>query len=219
MPSSAVHFRAVCGSFLPVYIGFMFKRAKEKAALRIAIVTLRRRVDGVIFGMLLTYFFWGSFLLRCGDVESNPGPPAPPTSYTDAVRKTRLSTAGANRKGSTDKASDSPSPSAGEPTLRDVMATLTDMRQQMGTHFNELKQDVQDLRQDCATLHSELRGLREEVTELRRENDDLKKTNYDLSEKLTDYERRMDDLEGRSKRNNLILLRTAQERRRDECRV
>eukprot|EP00745_Piridium_sociabile_P000173 TRINITY_DN101275_c0_g1_i2.p1 TRINITY_DN101275_c0_g1~~TRINITY_DN101275_c0_g1_i2.p1 ORF type:complete len:124 (+),score=19.45 TRINITY_DN101275_c0_g1_i2:179-550(+) len=77
MPSSAVHFRAVCGSFLPVYIGFMFKRAKEKAALRIAIVTLRRRVDGVIFGMLLTYFFWGSLLLRCGDIESNPGPPAP----------------------------------------------------------------------------------------------------------------------------------------------
>jgi regulator of replication initiation timing len=85
------------------------------------------------------------------------------------------------------------------------MATLTDMRQQMDTQFNELKQDVQDLRQDCATLHSELRGLREEVTELRRENDDLKKTNNDLSEKLTDYERRMDDLEGRSKRNNLIF--------------
>ena len=74
MPSAAVDFRAVCGCFLPVYINFMVNRAKLKAAMKIAIVSLKSRVDGVMLGLLLVYLFWGSLLLQCGDVELNPGP-------------------------------------------------------------------------------------------------------------------------------------------------
>ena len=58
----------------------MCKRAKEKVAMRYAMLKLTGRVDGALTGLLLTYFFWGSFLLRCGDVESNPR--AQPSSDT-----------------------------------------------------------------------------------------------------------------------------------------
>ena len=74
MPLEALDFRAVCGCFLPVYINFVMKRAKLKAVVKIAIVSLKTRVDGVMLGLLLVYLFWGSLLLQCGEVELNPGP-------------------------------------------------------------------------------------------------------------------------------------------------
>ena len=74
MPSAALDFRAVCGCFLPVYISFMVKRSKLKAAMKIAIVSLKTRVDVVLLGLLQVHLFWGSLFLQCGDVELNPGP-------------------------------------------------------------------------------------------------------------------------------------------------
>ena len=89
MPSTAVDFRTVCGCFLAVYINFMVKRAKLKAAMKIAIVSLKTRVDGVMLGLLLVYLFWGSLLLQCGDVELKPGP-----THKDSMRQTRLTNGG-----------------------------------------------------------------------------------------------------------------------------
>ena len=57
MPSVALDFKAVCGCFLPVFINFMVKRAKLKAAMKIAIVSLKTRVDGVMLGLPLVYLF------------------------------------------------------------------------------------------------------------------------------------------------------------------
>ena len=94
MPLGALDFRAVCGCFMPVYNYFMAKLSKLKGAMKIAIVSLQTTVDGVTLGLLLSYLFWGSLLLQCGDVEQNPGP-------TDSMRQTRLasgrSTANAQR--------------------------------------------------------------------------------------------------------------------------
>ena len=83
MPLGALDFRAVCGCFMPVYNNLMVKRSKLKAAMKLAIVILKPRVDGVTLGLLLSYLFWGNLLLQCGDVEQNPGP-------TDNMRQTRL---------------------------------------------------------------------------------------------------------------------------------
>ncbi|XP_070204289.1 alpha-(1,3)-fucosyltransferase fut-6-like isoform X2 [Littorina saxatilis] len=56
------------------------------------------RLQGILCGALLSYMFWGSLLLiRCGDVEMNPGP-GPATSEERVTRQTRLSTS-ADRHG------------------------------------------------------------------------------------------------------------------------
>ena len=89
MPSAALDFRAVFGCFLPVFINFMVKRAKLKAAMKIAIVSLKTRVDGVMLGLFLVYLFWGSLLLQCGDVDLKPGP-----KHKDSMRQTRLTSGG-----------------------------------------------------------------------------------------------------------------------------
>ncbi|XP_076446978.1 uncharacterized protein LOC143284196 isoform X1 [Babylonia areolata] len=193
----------------------MLKRARDKAASSVAIVTLRRRVDGVAFGFLLCYLFWGGFLLQCGDVETNPGPNPPPSK--DNMRQTRLASAGSSQRASLDRASGAgstmPTPSATEPTLSDIMATIKAVSDQVGAQMEtkleemkqELKQEVRELKEDYAALRSDLRGVREEMTKLREENEELKKTNKDLCQKLTDCDARIDDLEGRSKRNNLLF--------------
>lgn len=89
MPSTALDFRHVCGSFVPVFVAFMWKRAKGKAAMRVSVFTLRNRTDGAVFGLLLCYLFWGSLLQQCGDVELNPGPPK-----QNNMRQTRLASGG-----------------------------------------------------------------------------------------------------------------------------
>eukprot|EP00745_Piridium_sociabile_P036491 TRINITY_DN65635_c0_g1_i5.p1 TRINITY_DN65635_c0_g1~~TRINITY_DN65635_c0_g1_i5.p1 ORF type:complete len:347 (+),score=67.10 TRINITY_DN65635_c0_g1_i5:180-1220(+) len=216
MPSSAVQFRGVCGSFLATYINFMSKRAEKKLASRVAMLRLSRRVDGVTFGFVLSYLFWGGILLRCGDIETNPGPPAPPappahSNVKDSKMQTRLSTTGGLRKVSVEKTSHpgaSASPSRSQPTLSDIMASLSALTDQVGSmnsSLNELKNEVHELREDYAALTTELKGLKEDVTDLRNKNRELQKTNSDLCAKMDDYENRLDDLEGRSKRNNLII--------------
>ncbi|KAL8578828.1 hypothetical protein ACOMHN_022121 [Nucella lapillus] len=65
--------------------------------MRVNIVSLKRRRDGVVFGCTLTYLFWGSLLLRCGDVETNPGP-----TYADRkLRQLSLSSTGGGQERST----------------------------------------------------------------------------------------------------------------------
>lgn len=204
MPSAAVDFRAVCGCFLPVYINFMMKRAKLKAAMKIAIVSLKTRVDGVMLGLLLVYLFWGSLLLQCGDVELNPGP-----THKDSMRQTRLTSGGnAATTERTDGPQNTPSKAAAstqEPTLSDVMTTLQTMNSTMTSKLDGVSADVGLMREQFAELQGEVKGLREEVSALRLENDELKQSNYDMKTRLDELERKTDDLEGRSKRNNLIF--------------
>lgn len=184
---------------MPVFLLFMFKRAKEKAAMQIRTLVLRSRANGVVVGLLLVYLFWGSLIYQCGDVERNPGP----ASKQDGRRQTRLDSAGMTGRPSLERPA-TQSTSA-EPSLTDVMTTLQAMTELMDTKFSEVKQEVHDLREEYVVLQGELKGLREEVGELRQENSDLQKKNQDLTTKLDYLEKRTDDLEGRSKRNNLIF--------------
>ncbi|XP_076454451.1 uncharacterized protein LOC143289336 [Babylonia areolata] len=90
------------------------------------VTTVRSRPAGVLLGMTLVYLFWGAnlfqrrgdfdLLLRCRDIESNPGPNPDQGSSgsTGSMRQTRPS-------------SSHPSRSAKEPSLADVMATIQDM--------------------------------------------------------------------------------------------
>ena len=75
MPAEILAFRATCGLFLPVFMDFMRKRAVQNMKMRIVVLSCHNRMQGILCGFLISYMFWGSLLLmRCGDVESNPGP-------------------------------------------------------------------------------------------------------------------------------------------------
>ena len=204
MPSAALDFRAVCGCFLPVFINFMVKRTKLKAAMKIAIVSLKTRVHGVMLGLLLVYLFWGSLLLQCGDMELNPGP-----THKDSMRQTRLTSGGnAATTERTDGPQNTPSKAAAstkEPTLSDVMTALQTMNSTMISKLDGVSADVGLMREQFDELQGEVKELREEVSALRLENDELKQSNYDLKTRLDELERKTDDLEGRSKRNNSIF--------------
>ncbi|KAL8561521.1 hypothetical protein ACOMHN_057215 [Nucella lapillus] len=167
------------------------KRAKEKLAARVAILKLCRKVDGVTFGFVLSYLFWGGVLMQCGDIESNPGPNPPPGK--DGMRQTRLSSAGSARSVSLDRPATA---NTAEPSLSDIMASIDSLKSDMNTEFKDLKKELHDLREDYVGLHSEVKGLKEEVSDLRKKNEDLQKENQDWCAKMTDCEDRIDDLEG-----------------------
>ena len=81
-------------------------------------LTASSRLKGVMVGLILTVFFTGDLLLRCGDVETNPGP------KSDNMRQTRLNSG--NRIDTTPTAA-SRNDATGtetEPTLKDVMSLL-----------------------------------------------------------------------------------------------
>eukprot|EP00745_Piridium_sociabile_P001887 TRINITY_DN111314_c0_g1_i3.p1 TRINITY_DN111314_c0_g1~~TRINITY_DN111314_c0_g1_i3.p1 ORF type:complete len:271 (+),score=49.35 TRINITY_DN111314_c0_g1_i3:137-949(+) len=215
MPSASLDFRARCGSFLFEFMAFMLKRVKKRIAMRQRTLKIKTIAGGVAVGCLLTLLFWGSFLLQCGDVETNPGPP----------KSLRQSSLYSGRRDSVDKgktaimSSTSSTPgassSAEEPTLLDVMSMLQAMKVkfeemdskfgQMDEKFDQMKGDIKDIRDGYSALQEEMQSMKEDVADLRQENEDLRSSNDDLKKRMQDMERKTDDLEGRSKRNNLIF--------------
>ena len=86
----------------------------------------------------------------------------------------------------------------------------------MNSKFDDVSGDVGLIREQLAELQVEMKGLRKEVSALRLENDDLKQPNCHMKKRIDELERKTDDLEGRSKRNNLIFLGSAEaDRKRD----
>ena len=56
------------------YIGFLYRRAKFRLTMRVSrVLTTHSRLHGVMVELILTVFFTGGLLPRCGDVETNPG--------------------------------------------------------------------------------------------------------------------------------------------------
>lgn len=168
--------------------------------MRVTIFSLRTKTDGVVFGLLLSYLFWGSLLLQHGDIESNPGPgpgSGPGSQKSDNMRQTRLASGG--RCVSSER-TDASSQNR-EPTLTDVMSILTTLN----TKFDSMQDDVKVLRENYVLLQEEVKGLRQEVADLRMENEYLQTTNDSLKTKMDDVLKKTDDLECRSKRNNLIF--------------
>ncbi|KAL8576087.1 hypothetical protein ACOMHN_001437 [Nucella lapillus] len=147
-------------------------------------------------GLALTYLFWGSLLLRCGGVETNPGPNPPPeereseTDRPDWVVPGKTAPDPVWRHLAPPDSGDS-SPPGEEPSRSDLIAMLHSMRTLMDTRFDEARQETRDLRQESA-------AMQERNAELAQLVDSLQMT---------------DDLEGRSKRNNLLFLGLA---RRDK---
>ena len=189
MPAEPLSFRPKCGCFVAVFVAFMLRRAKNKVKIRtLKLLTLQA---GVTVGLLLAQIFFCNLLQRCGDVESNPGPP----KADPKLRQTRLSAKDLGATGSKDSERDS------EPTLGDVMALLYTLN----SKFDDMKTDFRALSEGLSILREEVSDLKENCTLLRQDNDVLKSKNECLEKKMQELERKTDDLEGRSKRNNLII--------------
>ncbi|XP_070193891.1 uncharacterized protein [Littorina saxatilis] len=123
-------------------------------------------------GLLLVLLYFGNILHQCGDIELNPGPnPRRGASATSAT-----------------------SSADGEPSLRDVMDLLAD-----------IKGDIKEMKNGFANLQEEVREVREEVSEVWRMNNELKSENDVLKTKVERLEAKTDDLECRSKRNNVMF--------------
>eukprot|EP00745_Piridium_sociabile_P026260 TRINITY_DN4177_c0_g1_i1.p1 TRINITY_DN4177_c0_g1~~TRINITY_DN4177_c0_g1_i1.p1 ORF type:complete len:346 (+),score=74.51 TRINITY_DN4177_c0_g1_i1:173-1210(+) len=215
MPSAQLDFRARCGGFLPIFLHFMWKRAVFKKAMQVSILTVRSRRAGVFLGLTLVFLFWGDnlflhrgdreLLLRCGDVEANPGPdketPVPSASSSKpSYRQTRLSSSQAH--------SSRPSTEPKQPSLSDVMETLStlqDLNTSMNSKLDDVRQEMAGLRRDHGALHDLVSGLKDECLSLQKDNADLKEKNEQLEKRMENMERKTDDLECRSKRNNIII--------------
>ena len=97
--------------------------------MRVRVLTASSRLKGVMVGLILTVFFTWDLLLRCGDVETNPGP------ESDNMRQTRLNSG--NRINTTQSAA-SRNDATGtetEPTLKAVMS----LPMSMNSKFDDLK--------------------------------------------------------------------------------
>ena len=218
MPSSSpCAFRAVCGAFTATLICILTRKADARLAARVKVVTVRSKTQGVIVGWTLVLLFWGSLLLRCGDVETNPGP----VDSTRNLRQSRLSTSGTGGSGSAAVASKTaPVKSV---TLEDVMERLvgmggemvnvnsnianlkTEMSEMKVTHEKNMKDGFSAMTEQLSTMQSNVTDImtqfqetKEKVTALETENDKLKLENAILLD-------RMDDLENRSRRNNVVF--------------
>ena len=113
----------------------MYRLAKFRLTMRVRVLTASSRLKGVMVGLILTVFFTGDQLLRCDDVETNPG------SKSDNMRQTRLNSG--NRSDTTPTATprNDPTGTETEPTLKDVMSLLMSMN----SKFNDMKMDMNEM--------------------------------------------------------------------------
>ncbi|KAL8559453.1 hypothetical protein ACOMHN_037117 [Nucella lapillus] len=158
MPAVPLTFRSVCGHFATVYASFMLKRARFSLAMRMSILRLRTRADGVTVGVLLTLLYYGNVIHRCGDVELNPGP----DRKTDGTRQTLLdsvtggttqrhssrSQKDSSRKDSVERTGSTPETLTGllsDPSLSDVMSMLTNLCRKcdnMDANIKDIKKNM-----------------------------------------------------------------------------
>ena len=207
MPSASLDFRARCGSFVHVFVAFMAKRARFAKEMRVRVLHVRSRMEGVMVGLVLTVFLTSDLLLRAGNVETNPGP-----DHKDGGRtvQTRL-TAGGGRPGSADRRN-SATAAPPDPTLADVMAKLVsvdssmnDMSRSMNLKLDQVSDDVQEMKAEFGHLQREVQTWKDKVVTLEKENDELKRSNNALLDRVSRIEKNVDDLEGRSRRQNLLF--------------
>ncbi|KAL8562266.1 hypothetical protein ACOMHN_037222 [Nucella lapillus] len=191
MPAVPLTFRSVCGHFATVYASFMLKRARFSLAMRISILRLRTRADGVTVGMLLTLLYYGNLIHRCGDVELNPGP----DRKTDGTRQTLLDsvTGGTTqrhssrsrkdslRKDSVESTGSTPETLTGlpsDPSLSDVMSMLTNICQ-----CDNMDANIKDMKKTCDAMQGDMSDLKKDFIDLKLENQTLKRENDRLTEK------------------------------------
>ncbi|KAL8569505.1 hypothetical protein ACOMHN_054220 [Nucella lapillus] len=185
MPAVPLTSRSVCGHFATVYASFMLKRARFSLAMRMSILRLRTRADGVTVGVLLTLLYYGNLIHRCGDMELNPGP----DRKTDGTRQTLLDsvTGGTTqrhssrsrsrkdslRKDSVERTGSTPETLTGlpsDPSLSDVMSMLTNLCRKC----DNMDANIKDMKKTCDAMQGDMFDLKKDFIDLKLENQTLK---------------------------------------------
>lgn len=207
MPCETLDFRVRVGQFVYVFVAFMTKRARRARDMRVNVLRIRTRMEGIMVGLVLTVFLTSDLLLRAGNVETNPGPDAKDSGRTV---QTRLLASG-GRSGSAERRN-SANASPNEPTLADLMtkmvsmdSNVASMHRSMGAKLDQVSNDVQQMKSEFGHLQTEVQAWKEKVDMLERENSELRKSNEALLQRVSKVEKGMDDLEGRSRRQNLLF--------------
>ena len=218
MPAGQLDFRPACGKFMFTLIVLLGKRRPPHPIKRV----MPNRNGGMFFGLVLSYFFWGSLLLtRCGDVETNPGPVTSTTTTTTnskpLTRQSLLSSS--SSKGSPDLSRrTSSSAGAAAPTAADnlLLQEMREMRMSFNQkidsqhdesmkRFDNLQGEVREMKDTFTKLNEDVDTLRDEVRILQEQNFALAQENEYLRNGQKNLFLKVDDLECRSKRNNLIF--------------
>ena len=204
--SSPISFRSACGRFVFTLMNILTRKANIKIAARMKVVVLQSKMQGVVLGWAMVMMFWGSLLMQCGDVESNPGPGSNDASKTS--RQTRLSVSGTGAvAGGTGKDVLNKSQSKGA-TMDDLAAMMTAMNSNMtgmrsemtamGGKMSTMSDTMSSMQSDVSNIKTQFEETKQRVEQLELENEQLKKSHAELLE-------RVDDLENRSRRNNLLF--------------
>lgn len=155
----------------------------------------------VLLGFVLVYIYFPNInmLIRCGDIESNPGPLHGSSKDTDKQRSLRSSTSSYSDR---DKELNS---RAENNQHNEVMSAINNVAAELKSNFLELKQEHQETRNEVKDLKSYCQELQEEVVDLKAETQRMKEENQQLHTRVNYLEAKVDDIEGRSRRNNVIF--------------
>ena len=197
------------------------------------VLMLRTRAEGCILGCVLTLMFWGSLLLRAGDVETNPGPgPVRGGSSSaggggsgrgGATVQTRLSAAMTGMTESPDRAGvvgagggggGSSGCSLGSKDNQIMMEMMKEMFKDFSSQQDQNNVKVlskmgeleANINSKFDVMKKEVETMQMEIDALQHDNDELRLTCDVLNMKVGILEQRADDQEARSKRNNLLFF-------------
>lgn len=208
MPTTATQHRATTGAFVPTLIALLACRAEKfKQRFRLCRpLVLRTPGVGILMGLMLAHFSFGILLLRCGDVEANPGP-------KKTVQSTLTSGKGADtsRRDSVTMttAGGKDAAAEGDISLRDVMNGLQAINSRMESLDSKFDTKLDGLRQEMTdnfeNMKKEMLELRGEVESLKKENTILRQENEGLRSHMFFLDKKVDALENRSRRSNLLF--------------
>ena len=182
MPSGPINFRAVCGRFVAIFIGFMTRRAQLKAAMRVH--TLRVRT---CCRALLLAFVMSTLLYRAGDCEKNPGPPTMNSGVKDNDDNSQ---------------SDNTSLNEIAANIKILITSQQEMKQTMETKFQSMETSLNTRLQE---IEHTLQTANDDIAALNQNMDDLVRENTTMKKELQNQRSKIDYMENQSRRQNLLF--------------
>jgi archaellum component FlaC len=161
----------------------MGKRVKWVLKMRVRLITVRNRVDFLLF------VFVAAYLLCCGDVELNPGPMQNEQHAPEESTKVHDSgmTAATGAADTSKTSGGPPSESAagtGIPT--DVAAEILETLRTQAERFKSMETDMSSMRIDLGDIKSDIGQVRKKCEEIGRRCDSLEEDTQKLTSSLTE---------------------------------
>ena len=195
-------FRASCGQFVTVFLGFMTSRASYARKTRVQVITTRNRLD------VLLLVFVAGFFLCCGDVESNPGPLDKDDLEPQARKEPRDDASGADKQPPVPRTVSTEPATASRTTpdtsiAPDTASQILDALRQQSVQFRSLENNMNQMRKDLGSIKTGDIGLvRRKCEEIDERCSRLETNNQTLSSAVQETNTDVGDLLDASKENS-----------------